>query len=130
MTGLREGWWRDAIPEHIDLDQPGVYEWRIGHDSIYIGKSARLSGRIREYPNNVRKLIAGEAYRRGNPTSYRAIHHELRAAHDRLLAVSVTVIENCRKDDLNKRERYWIATRRAEAGQGGPRVLNATGRRS
>lgn len=126
MADLRANWWKHDLAEHIDLGRPGIYEWRIGSDSLYIGKSARLRGRIREYPNNVRKLIAGEAYRKGKPTSYRDIHHELRVAHDEMIEVAVTVIENCALAALNERERYWIATRRAEAEQGGPRVLNAT----
>lgn len=117
------------VPDHIDLDLPGIYEWRIGNESLYIGKSARLRGRIREYPNNVRKLIAGEPYRKGKPTSYREVHHELRNAHDGMIAVTVTVLENCARADLNRRERYWIATRRAEAEHDGPRVLNATKQR-
>jgi hypothetical protein len=40
--------------------------------------------------------------------------------------VTVTVLENCEKAELNERERYWIAKRRVEAKAGGPRVLNAT----
>lgn len=126
MDVLRDNWWTRNVDESINLDLPGIYEWRIGGHSLYIGKSARLRGRIREYPNNVRKLIAGEAYRKGKPTSYREIHRALRIAHDGLVVVTLTVLENCERADLNQREQYWIATRRAEEAQGGPRVLNAT----
>jgi hypothetical protein len=129
VIDLRDNWWTPDAAEHIDLDRPGIYEWRIGSDSLYIGKSERLRGRIREYPNNVRKLITGEAYRKNKPTRYRDIHHELRAAHDGMTPVIVTILENCARADLNQRERYWIATRRAEAELGGPRVLNATKQR-
>jgi hypothetical protein len=126
MPTYRVGWWTSDVPDHIDLNLPCIYEWRLGTESLYVGKAARPKRRLREYPNNVRKLIAGEAYRLGKPTSYRAVHHELRSAHDRMLAVIVTVLENCDKAALNERERYWIAKRRAEAETGGPRVLNAT----
>ena len=126
MTVYREDWWESDIPEGIDLDLPGIYEWSIGDECLYIGKSVRLRGRIREYPNNVRKLIAGESYRKSKPTSYREVHHELRSAHDGMIAVRVTVLENCDRSDLNQREQYWIAIRRAEAANGGPRVVNAT----
>jgi hypothetical protein len=54
------------------------------------------------------------------------VHYELRSAHDRLLTVVFTVLENCDKANLNERERYWIDKRREEAEAGGPRVLNAT----
>lgn len=126
VTSYRVDWWTRDVPEYIDLKLPGIYEWRLGDESVYIGKSSRLKKRVRAYPNNVRKLIAGEAYRKGYPTSYRPVHHELRSAHDRVLTVVVTFLENCHKDELNERERYWIAKRRAEAERGGPRVLNAT----
>jgi len=122
----RVDWWTREVPDHIDLNLPGVYEWRLGAESLYVGKSSRLKRRLRHYPNNVRNLIAGQAYRKGKPTSYRTVHHELRSAHDRLLTVIVTVLENCDKANLNERERYWIMRRRAEAETGGPRVLNAT----
>ena len=127
---MRDNWWTRDVAEQIDLDLPGIYEWRIGSDSLYIGKSGRLRGRIREYPNNVRRLLAGEPYRRGNPTSFREVHHELRAAHDGMISVTVSILENCARADLNQREQYWIAIRRAEAEQGGPRVLNGTQQRN
>jgi hypothetical protein len=126
MTNYRSDWWTRDVPEHIDLNLPCIYEWRLSDESLYVGKAALPKRRLREYPNNVRKLIAGEAYRKGKPTSYRAVHHELRSAHDRVLTVTFTVLENCDNGDLNERERYWIAKRRAEAAIGGPRVLNAT----
>jgi len=59
MASLRNknGWFQLDISEHIDLMRPGVYEWRIGDQFIYIGKSSRLIGRLDEYPNNVRKML-------------------------------------------------------------------------
>lgn len=125
---LRDRWWTLIVPAEIDPNLPGIYEWRIGDRGIYIGKSKRVPRRIREYPNNVRKLITGLPYRKGKPTSYREVHHELRLAHDQYLAVTVTVLENCEIEQLNAREQCWIAVRRGEAERGGPRVLNATQR--
>lgn len=126
MTDYRTDWWGFADDDVADCDLPGIYEWRLGNESLYIGKAIHLRRRVRQYPNNVRKLIAGEPYRKGRPTSYRAVHHELRLAYDRVLIVTVGVLENCEKARLNERERYWIAKRRKEAENGGPRVLNAT----
>jgi hypothetical protein len=123
---IREEWWTLDVSPGIDLSQPGIYEWRIGDDSVYVGKSKRLSGRIREYPNNVRKLLTGAPYRRGKQAAYRDIHRDLRSAHDAFVKVTVTILENCLVSELNERERHWIALRRTEAGQGGPRVINAT----
>lgn len=126
MADLRDDWWTHDLGEHIDLDLPGIYEWRIGSESLYIGKSVRLRNRIREYPNNVRKLVAGKSYRKNKPNCFRDVHYELRAAHDGNIPVTVAVLENCASGDLNERERYWIAIRRSQAKQNGPRVLNAT----
>lgn len=118
-------WWTLDIPEHIDPAQPGIYEWRIADQSLYIGKSSRLSSRLREYPNNVRKLVNEAPYRKGKATAYREVHHELRRAHDSGIAVTVTILENCERCDLDERERHWIAIRKQEAEAGGPRLLNS-----
>lgn len=126
MIDYRKDWWRIQIDDTLNLYLPGIYEWRIGEESVYVGKSKCLKLRLRHYPNNVRRLIAGQPYRKGKPVSFRDVHHELRVAHDRFLTVTVTILENCDKAELNERERYWIMRRTEEAESGGPRVLNAT----
>lgn len=123
---VRTRWWTLVVSPEIDHAKPGIYEWRIGSHSVYIGKSKRLLKRISEYPNNVRKLLAREPYRRGKPTKFRVIHHSLRMAHDELISVTVIVLETCEEADLTKREHHWIAVRRQEEASGGPKVLNAT----
>lgn len=124
-VNLRVDWWKQNIGPDIDLTQPGIYEWQIEGVGVYIGQSKRLRQRIREYPNNVSKLLRGAPYRKSKLTAYRAIHHELKRAYEDLNLVSVTVLENCNISELNERERHWIAVRRFEASQGGPAVLNA-----
>lgn len=123
--GIRADWWSVEIPKGQCLDLPGIYEWRIGERFLYIGKSKALARRIREYPNNVRKLIAGQAYRKSNPNAYRPVHIELRRAHDALTPVTVAILENCEVSALNERERHWIALRNSEEQVGGRKVLNA-----
>lgn len=118
-------WWSLDVSLGCDMASAGIYEWRLDGFGVYVGQSKRLVSRIREYPNNVRKLIAEAPYRAGKPYSYREIHHHLRQACDSGAAVSVTVLENCDPADLNTRERYWIARRRDEAARGGPQVLNS-----
>jgi hypothetical protein len=49
----------------------------------------------------------------------------MRKAHDDGVLVTVTVLENCSKDDRAHREQFWIAQRRAEAAAGGLPLLNA-----
>ncbi|MXP15814.1 hypothetical protein GRI44_13755 [Altererythrobacter confluentis] len=123
---VRKGWWALDVASHIDLALSGIYEWRIGEHSLYVGKSKRLRQRINEYPNNIRKMLVGAPYRRGKQTAYRNIHHELRRAHDDLMDVTVSILENCETSQLNEREQHWIAVRKSEAERGGPRVLNGT----
>lgn len=122
---VRNAWWSLSAPAHIDLGLPGIYEWQLEGIGVYIGKSKRLKSRIREYPNNVRKLILGLPYRRGKACAFRAIHHSLRSAHDSIANTTVTVLENCMISELNARERHWITVRKAEAQAGGPPVLNS-----
>ncbi len=99
------------IAQGIDLDLPGIYEWRIEGSGSYIGKSKRLKRRLREYPNNVRKLALNLPYRAGKPTSFRAIHHEMFRAHVDGRPVVFSVIENCPLERLNEREQFWIKSR-------------------
>ena len=111
MAGSDTSWFVRDIPEGRSLTLPGIYEWRIEGVGSYVGKSKGLTRRLREYPNNVRKLLSGLPYRRGKPDRFRRIHHELRAAMESGRRVTVTIIENCSVDEINERERYWIVQR-------------------
>jgi hypothetical protein len=122
---LRPDWYRRSIDATLNLDQPGIYEWRIEGVGIYIGKALRLKRRLAHYPNNVRRLIQGLPWH-GNPAKdYRAIHHALRDTHEEKILVSVTVLEVCTREARSEREQYWIKLRRLEQASGGPKVLNA-----
>lgn len=123
-TIMRADWWAIADQPDITLNRPGIYEWRIGDALLYIGKSKRLPRRIREYPNNVRKLLAGEPYRKGKPAQYRHIHLAMGRAHKDRIPVLVAILENCDHAILNQRERHWIELRKREQRRGGPQVLN------
>lgn len=121
---LRPDWYVPEIEATIDLDQPGIYEWRIEDVGVYVGKALRLRSRLRAYPNNVRRLLQGLHWH-GDPTrDYRPIHHALRDAHEAGTIVVVRVLEVCAPEVRNEREQYWIKLRQQEAATGGPRVLN------
>jgi hypothetical protein len=130
MADYRKDWWELVVDDQVEMSLPGIYEWRICTEYIYVGKSARLKRRILEYPNNVRKLLASMPYRRGKPTSFREVHHQLRYAYDHMMAVTVGVLENCDRSQLNQREQHWIKVRISEADAGGPIVLNAVNGRN
>lgn len=124
VTPLREGWYVREVEANLDLEQPGIYEWRIEGVGVYVGKALRLKSRLRAYPNNVRRMLQGLHWH-GDPTrDYRPIHHALRAAHDTEAVVGVRVLELCSPEARNEREQHWIRLRRQEAAAGGPRVLN------
>lgn len=46
---VRTEWWTPDIGAHIDLDRPGIYEWQLGGEAVYIGKAKGLRTRIRAY---------------------------------------------------------------------------------
>jgi hypothetical protein len=125
-TKLRPNWYVPPDEALFDLDRPGIYEWRIAGVGIYVGKAKALRRRLRDYPNNVRRIVDGLAWH-GNPKkNYRQIHHALRDAYEAGLRISVVVLEVCHPDARAERERYWIERRRKEQENGGPKVLNST----
>ena len=99
------------VAEGIDLDRAGIYQWTIDGIGTYVGQSRRIRKRLVEYPNNVRKLVLGLPYRKGKPDAFRHIHRQLAEARAGRLKVTFAVIENCSGDELNARERHWIALR-------------------
>jgi len=121
---LRPDWYAREIEATIDLDLPGIYEWRIEGVGVYVGKALRLKSRLRAYPNNVRRMLQGLHWHGDTTRDYRPIHHALREAHDCQAVVVVRVLEVCLPETRNEREQYWIRLRRQEAAAGGPKVLN------
>jgi hypothetical protein len=112
---MRKGWYQVAITPDVDRHDAGIYEWRIEGVGVYIGQSKRLLSRLQNYPNNVRKILAGLPWRKGSARDFRVVHHRLREAHDENASVTFTFLENCPIELLNERERFWINRRRAEA---------------
>ena len=117
--------WYQISHEGFDLNSAGIYEWRILGVGVYVGKAKKLRQRIKNYPNNVRRMIEGLHWH-GNPKKdYRPIHYALRDAFEEGIPVSVTVLEICEPDSRAERERHWIQRRRMEALAGGLPLLNS-----
>lgn len=72
---LREDWYAREIEAALDLDQSGIYEWRIEGVGVYVGKALRLKSRLRAYPNNVRRMLQGLHWHSDPTRDYRPIHH-------------------------------------------------------
>ncbi|MEK6290628.1 MAG: hypothetical protein V4793_04410 [Paraburkholderia tropica] len=105
-----------VIRDGVDDAKPLLYQWEI-HDSrtgellaVYIGKAARGSRRpLRHYERNVRRLIAGMAYRKGNPDGFRRVHRALAEAVSAGNRITLTLLRNVGPDeDINEAERRAI----------------------
>lgn len=119
MSGEKAYWFTLVVLEGIDLSKPGIYQWEIEGVGTYIGQSRNLRSRLREYDNNVRKQMLGLPYRKSKPDAFRAVHRQLHAAKLAGTEITVTILENCAIEELNARERFWIA---AKATLNGPRT--------
>ena len=85
----------DIAATPVNLLAPLIYMWEITDASgeivyRYIGKSERGATRpLRDYPRNVRNLLNGKSYRRGNPKGFRKVHCQL--AHAVYLGHRITL---------------------------------------
>lgn len=102
-------WITFHLPPDTDLSGAGIYFWEVGADT-YVGKAARLDGRLREYINNVRKIEHELPYRKSKPDRFREVHLALAEAKRGGLPVHWRVLETCPPGPpLLERERHWIA---------------------
>jgi hypothetical protein len=103
------------IVDGVNLDRPGIYEWRITYPDfskqIYIGKYTRGNRPTREYRRNVERLLHGRPYRKNNPDGFRLIHRESAQAALNGREIVLTVLENVPPEDLFRRERELIESR-------------------
>lgn len=106
-----ETWFTIEIADGVDTSKPGLYEWHIEGVGSYIGRYKRYSRPTTEYVRNVRNLIAGKPYRRGKPTLFRRIHHELAAAYDAKRTVRLIILENPKPENMGRRELELIRER-------------------
>ncbi|MBU9172931.1 hypothetical protein [Burkholderia gladioli] len=106
----------EVIRDGVDDAKPLLYQWEI-HDSRtgdllarYIGKAVRGSKRpLRHYDRNVRRLIAGMAYRKSKPDGFRRVHRALADAVTAGHRITLTLLRNVGPDeDINEAERRAI----------------------
>lgn len=89
----------DAIPEIC-----GIYLIRNNiNNKIYIGQSVNIKRRIQEHLRSGQpEIYAKKSYRDSNTPIHKAIQ---KYGIDNF---SVVILEKCKKNELNKREQYWI----------------------
>lgn len=87
---------------------PGIYRISIDGEGVYVGRFTKSGRPLREYSRNVQKLISDLPYRPQDPNGFRyvhlALHRAVRAGGD----IRFEIVENCEREQLNERERFWI----------------------
>ena len=96
-------------PKEIDIETSFLYFILItdnnGNKYEYIGK-ARNEKRLKEYKRNMKKISLGKE--RGKKQNYRAIHFVLFKALKENWNIEFYPLENCSKNEINKREKERI----------------------
>jgi hypothetical protein len=114
---LPDGWADLNVEFGVDVNKPGIYEWRIEGVGTYIGKYTHIRRPLREYTRNVaRRLarrLAGQWYRKNNTDGFRRIHLELAKAVESKWRITLTILENVAPEELNQREQALIQARGA-----------------
>ena len=113
VVRLSEDWCLHIVAPGVDIEAPGLYEWRIAYDlgRNYIGQAERFGRRKNNYRDNVEDLLAGKPYHIRN-RDYRPIHYALAWAVRAGERISLTILENAPLGhQLNAREATLIAER-------------------
>ena len=128
VTAMPDIWYRLSISEGVNLDLPGIYEWRIEGAGSYIGRYTYSSRPFGDYARHVRDQFAGGIYKPKQPDGWRRIHRELYAALLDGRVIELIFVENCALGDLNARETFH----RKQRGSlnGARRTLEQSGWRS
>ena len=100
--------WALLVVPAVENNISGIYSWTVDGVGTYVGKSRNLGNRLREYPNNIRKLTLKLPYRKSKPSGFRKIHRELLSGILTRRVVKCQIIELCDCSKLAERERYWI----------------------
>nr|WP_314899108.1 hypothetical protein [uncultured Deefgea sp.] len=105
----------EILPHQINEKSSLIYMWEIRSNSgellgRYIGKAKAGAKRPRtHYYRNVVNILAGKAYRKGNPDGYRRIHIALADAHRAGNNISLVFLCNVQPDEnINEAEQRCI----------------------
>ena len=108
---LQEDWFHLEIAPGVDCSKPGIYRWTIKggvSDEVYIGKYKHFNRPKLDYGRNVTHLRNGQSYRKSNPDGFRKIHEALANAVQEGHQITLTILENPSRADINRRERELI----------------------
>ncbi|HME27141.1 MAG TPA: hypothetical protein VKI44_38440 [Acetobacteraceae bacterium] len=102
------GHWCKVIEEpNVDCSKPGIYRWRIEEAGTYIGKYTKIRRPKKEYRRNVARILKG--LRSHHPNGkFRRIHHALADAVRDGRCITLTIVTNCTRSELNQVEQDFI----------------------
>lgn len=107
---LPEDWYTLIEIEGVDCTKSGLYEWKIEGVGSYIGKYTHINRPKKHYTRNVTNLLNNKPYRK-NSAVFRRIHHELAEAWRNQKQITLTILENCSREEINSREQALIKGR-------------------
>ena len=96
------------IENGVLVDLPLIYAWRVGGELVYVGKANGARRPLNDYPNDVRKLLAGEPYRKNKPNEFRRIHRVLANAVIRRLPIQLEYLCNTTATQISADKRALI----------------------
>lgn len=122
---LPAGWYCYRVNDGVDVNRPGIYEWRIDGMGSYIGQYRWISRPTTHYGRNLIKLFNGLPYRKRSPDGFRRIHRALADAHRDGRRIELVIVENVEsKIERNRRERELIALRGNLNGRSSDQISN------
>lgn len=105
----------EILPHQLNENESLIYMWEIHSNAgellgRYIGKAKAGAKRPRtHYYRNVMNILAGKAYRKGNPEGYRKIHKALADAHLSGNTITLTFLCNVpAEENINEVEQRYI----------------------
>ena len=105
-------WCTTVICSGVDLAKPGIYQWEIDGAGIYIGKYTSPRRPTKEYKRNVVRLLTGKlSHHVGG--KFRRVHEELAKAVQEGRRITLTILANAERLDLNRLEQEFIRLRKA-----------------
>lgn len=92
-----------------ELKGAGVYEWRVGDECVYVGKSGHLETQLTRYKRKVRSLLDRQGPIGELGDGIRGVHIQIAKAVRSGGVVQFNVLEVCDPDLLQKRKKAWQA---------------------
>ncbi len=110
-TKLSNDWYVEVLCADFDPDSAGIYYWEIEDGDSYVGRYTSISRPRNEYRHNVERILGGRPshHRDGK---FRRIHYALASAVKNRKRITLTILVNCDRAELNSQEQKHIRSKR------------------